>query len=358
MRIAIDARELTGRPTGVGRYLSQVLAAWTTLPQAAEHEFVLCASEPLDLSPFAGLRTSTIAAAGAGTFWGQFTLPRLARKARADVLFAPAYEAPLRCPVPTVVSVHDVSFFAHPEWFRPRERVRRRVLTRASARQAARVLTFSEFSKREIVERLGVEPSRVLVTYHGVTAFDDAADDVVREPLVLYVGSLFNRRHVPELIDGFCRVSARHPDARLDIVGDNRTRPRVNFGPLAAPAGGGHIRMLSYLPERDLARLYRQARAFAFLSDYEGFGMTPLEALAAGVPILVLDTEVSREVYGEASLRIDSPEPAAIASALTRLLYDEGARTRILDAAGAVLRRYSWSRCGAQTLQALIDAAR
>jgi len=97
VRIAIDSRELTGRPTGVGRYLSELLSAWGTLAAANAHEFVLCAPEPLDHVSHEGLRVSSMVARGSGTLWEQIVLPALVRSARADVLFSPGYTCPLLC---------------------------------------------------------------------------------------------------------------------------------------------------------------------------------------------------------------------------------------------------------------------
>lgn len=355
MRIAIDARELGGRPTGVGRYLAEILSAWTSLPGAAQHELVLCSTTPLDLR-LPGLDVRTVAASGSGTRWEQLMLPALVRRAGARVLFAPGYSAPLVTRIPTVVTIHDVSFAAHPEWFRAREGVRRRLLTRLSARRAVRVITVSNFSKREIVSRLGIDQSKVHVIYSGATAL---ARPGVREPLVLYVGSLFNRRHIPELVQGFARLAAERPAIRLEIVGDDRTFPRQDIGGVVSSSGAAdRIRIRSYVTDDELADLYGRASAFAFLSDYEGFGMTPLDALAAGVPPVVLDTEVAREIYGPAALFVDRPEPAAIHDALRRVLFDEGERQRVLDAAPQVLERYSWRECAHRTLQVLLASAR
>src|SRR5688572_5407486 len=113
VRIAIDARELGGRPTGVGRYLAEILAAWAEMPAAAGHQLVLCAPEPVTHPRLKALRAEFAIAPGRGTLWEQLVLPRLVRTAGANVLFAPGYTAPLRCPVPTVLTVHDVSFAAH-----------------------------------------------------------------------------------------------------------------------------------------------------------------------------------------------------------------------------------------------------
>jgi glycosyltransferase involved in cell wall biosynthesis len=355
VRIAIDARELSGRPTGVGRYLAEILGAWDDLTGAAAHEIVLCAPGTNPVPGTGNLRATVRTSPGSGTLWEQRVLPRLA--ADADILFAPGYTAPIRSRVPMVVTVHDVSFCAHPEWFSWREGTRRRLLTRLSARRAAKVITVSDFSKREIVRHLGIQPDKVDVIYSGVTTLAGGATTAGREPLVLYVGSLFNRRHISELIEGFTRLAGRHPDARLDLVGDNRTRPFVDVDALVARSGArDRIRARSYVADDELASLYRRASAFVFLSEYEGFAMTPLEALGAGIPIALLDTEVAREIYGPAAVYIERPDPALIAGALETLLLDSAERRRLAEAAAGRLQRYSWHECAQRTLQVILAA--
>jgi len=355
VRIAIDGRELAGRPTGVGRYLSELLTAWGELPAARAHEFVLCLPERIDESRFGGLRLSTAIAPGAGTIWEQRALPKLVAASGADVLFCPAYTCPLWCRVPTVLVIHDVSFAAHPEWFSWREGLRRRALTRLSARRAARVITDAEFSRQEITRLLGIPAGRVEVIHLGASALHRTASS--RETLVLYVGSLFARRHIPELIEGFGRLAARVPDARLEIVGDNRSRPPLDVEALIAATGvPDRVHWRSYITDAELAALYGRASAFAFLSEYEGFGLTPIEAMAAGMPIVVLDTAIAREIYDDAALYLDRPEPDLIAATLERALSSGPERSRLLDAGARLLQRYSWRACAERTLQVLLTA--
>ena len=375
MRIAIDAREIAGQPTGVGRYLSEILSAWAKLSGTAAHEFILCTPEAYSPARWAPLKISNLSAAGSGTAWEQLVLPRLIRKAGADVLFAPAYTAPLWCRVPIVLTVHDVSFIAHPEWFSWREGLRRRLITQASARRAARVLTQSDFTKREAVHHLGLDQSRVDVIYLGTTTLPPSPlrgsgaagapshlrtlAPSHREPLVLFVGSIFNRRHVPELIDGFARLASRHPTARLEIVGDNRTTPVIDVNDLIARSGvADRIRARQYVSDAELSDLYARASAFAFLSEYEGFGLTPLEAMAAGIPVVVLDTEVSREIYGPAAEYVAEPEPGLIGAALERVLGNGEERARLIEAGAAQVARYSWDECARRTLQVLLACTR
>jgi glycosyltransferase involved in cell wall biosynthesis len=363
MRIAIDARELSGKPTGVGRYLAEILREWAGMDEALAHEFILCAPAPV---PYAGgLQVTQSIQPGRSTWWEQLTLPRLAGRADADVLFCPAYSGPVFPGVPLIVAVHDVSFAAHPEWFRWREGLRRRLLTRASARRATRVLTLTHFSKQEISDHLSVPPERIDVINPGVVRqpFDvrpsgDASNVVeaptAAEPLLLYVGSIFNRRHVPETIRGFERLAKRRPEVRFTIVGDNRTFPRIEIEEVVKDHE--RVAFVRYAPDAMVARLYSQARAFVFLSEYEGFGLTPLEALAARVPIVVLDTAVSREVYGEAAIYVGDPAPRAVEAALETALFDDTTRSQVLQAAAAIVARYSWNACARQVLAALVAA--
>jgi glycosyltransferase involved in cell wall biosynthesis len=363
VRIAIDARELTGRPTGVGRYLAEILAAWTALPDAADHEFVLCAPEDIDTALFTGLRISSVARAGTGTLWEQFTLPRLVRDADAAVLFSPGYTCPLLITVPAVVTIHDVSFAARPEWFTWREGARRRVVARMSAERACRVLTISEFSRREIVAHLGIDAGKIAVVYPGLTRIATSSQPLsqtasARQHSVLFVGSIFNRRHVSELVEGFGLLARQYPDVHLDVVGDNRTAPPVDLGSVAARAGAAdRVHLRSYVSDEELGRLYGRAAAFAFLSEYEGFGLTPLEALGAGIPILVLDTPIAREIYGDAATYVPQPDPRLIADALARLLFDAALRTEQLAAAARLVSRYRWDSCAESVLRVLVACA-
>jgi glycosyltransferase involved in cell wall biosynthesis len=322
---------------------------------AGAHEFVLCSPEPVDRASFKGLRLTSVVSPGSGTLWEQRVLPSLVRSARADVLFSPGYTCPLWCRAPVVLVIHDVSFVAHPEWFSWREGLRRRTLTRLSARRARRVVTDSDFSKGEISRHLGIPSSRIDVIYLGASAFHHATEPTRRKPLVLFVGSLFNRRHIPELLDGFRRLAARLPDARLEIVGDNRTKPRIDVEHLIAATGiSDRVHWRSYISDADLAALYATASAFAFLSDYEGFGLTPLEAMAAGIPIVVLDTSIAREIYGPAAVYLERPDPSLIASALERLFSRADERTRLIESGLRQVERYSWRECAQRTLQLIL----
>jgi glycosyltransferase involved in cell wall biosynthesis len=376
MRIGIDARELCGHATGAGRYLGGLLQEWAADAHGRAHEFVLYAPERIALMLDARRFPTRLLPGSAGTWWEQVQLPRAAASDHLDVWFAPAYSAPLRLTTPIVVAIHDLSFVAHPEWFRLREGARRRWLTRQSARKARAVITISQFSRRELVERLDVPDRRIHVIPPGVGARrwelgarslklgssgPSPQPPVARAQLpapspyrVLYVGSIFNRRHVIDLIRGFAVVARSHAAASLDIVGDNRSHPREDLrATIAAEGLAGQVRWHEYVSDEELRKLYAQARAFAFLSEYEGLGLTPLEALAAGVPPVLLDTPVARESCGDAAVYVPVRDVPAIARALESVLFDEGVRARILAAAPNELTKYSWPRAARDTIEVL-----
>jgi glycosyltransferase involved in cell wall biosynthesis len=358
MRIGIDARELCGKPTGVGRYLRGLLTCWSEPATAERHTFLLYAHEtPTTFLP-ASFSLRLVPGSG-GTWWEQCRLPIAANRDRPDVFFAPAYSAPLLLRVPFVVTVHDLSFVAHPEWFRPREGVRRRWLTRWSAHHARVVLTDSEFSRGEIIARLGVSPSRVRAVRLGITPPAAPANPPpCRDPTVLFVGSIFNRRRLPDLIRAFTQLAAESLDVRLDIVGDDRTYPRQDLTSIIAAEGlEGRVAIRSYVSDDALADLYRRASVFAFLSEYEGFGLTPLEALASGAPVVTLDTAVARETCGGAALYVSAGDLAGISGALRSAMYDEGVRARLLAHAAETVARYSWSDAARETLAAIEGVA-
>lgn len=386
MRIAVDARELCGHPTGVGRYLRELLTEWAGDANAVRHEWTLYAHAQPDV-PAAWLPRVRVIPGSGGSSWEQWTYPRALSAERPDVMFAPAYSAPLTAPAPVVLTIHDVSFFAHPEWFSFREGTRRRQLTGWSARRAQAILTDTVFSQGEIARHIGLPTARVGVIPLGIrrlvrltasaeaSTFAKATADKTavkkpdaaltaappsREPIVLYVGSVFERRRVDRLIAAFDAVADQVPLAQLEVVGENRTRrPRIDLEALRQQSRHrDRIHLRAYVDDATLANLYARASVFAFLSEYEGFGLTPLEALAAGVPPVLLDTPVARETAGAAALYVSAAAGReAIASALVTGLTDEGVRRDILAHAPAILGQYDWTTTAARTLAAIEGAA-
>lgn len=360
VRIGIDARELCGHVTGVGRYLGGLLHEWSIDDRARRHEFVLYAHQPLGVSLDTRRFATRVVQGAGGTRWEQQHLMAAAARDHLDTFFAPGYTAPIFSRVPLVVAIHDVSFAAHPEWFTAREGLRRRLLTRRAAAAARAVTTLSEFSKRELMDLLHVPEAKIHVIRPGISAPSlqpPAPNLQPPAPRILYVGSIFNRRHVPDLIRALGQLARVHPNVQLDLVGEDRTHPREDIiAAIARQRANDLVRWHRYVSDAELSALYRSARAFAFLSEYEGLGLTPLEALAAGVPPVLLDTPVARESCAGAALYVPKGDVAATSSALEQTLFDEPTRRSLLGAAPAVLARYDWPRAARETLHVIEGA--
>jgi glycosyltransferase involved in cell wall biosynthesis len=286
-------------------------------------------------------------------------LPVRAVRERLGVLHT-TYSAPLVATCPVVVTVHDISFVAHPEWFSARDL---RVLSLTvpwSMRRAARILTVSELCRAEIIEHYRVPEERVvaipnaagpaaqpLTEVEAKDALDQLGLDLHR-PYLLAVGNLQPRKNLPRLIEAFGRLLTGGMEVDLVIAG-----PRHYLGEQVLAAGrevGDRVHFTGYLSDRQLAACYRCAEAFVFPSLYEGFGIPALEAMAHGVPVASSRGGALPEVCGDAALYFDPLEVDSIEAALRRVLSDSELRAGLIKAGHARERHFSWSRSAEQTL--------
>jgi glycosyltransferase involved in cell wall biosynthesis len=257
----------------------------------------------------------------AGHAWEQLALPLAARRARA--ILCPANLAPL-AGRRNVVVLHDVAPLREPGWYSELYvRYQRAVLPRI-ARGAARVIAPSAFSKREVVELLDVPEERVAVVPGGVDARFTPDADAARaravlgldgRPYVLTVASRTARKNLDVLDLAARRLAARG----VDVVAAGGDRPQFRDDGRAARAG---VRALGHVDDALLPGLYAGAAAFVLPSLYEGFGLTALEALAAGVPVVAADRGALPEVCGDAAQLVDPTDAEALATALERALDD------------------------------------
>lgn len=366
MRVGIDARELAGRSTGVGRYVRSLLRHWTTWGQDEFFLYFNGAAPEDALLRRASVRVRACDHAARGLVWQERDLPRLAARDELDVFFSPAYACPLRLDLPRVTAVHDLSFYRLPQDFAFLEGWRRRSTVGPSLSVSSRVVTISEFTRREILALRPDLAGRVAVIAPG--ADDDLAPapsrDAARARLdargtyLLTVGSIFNRRRLPELLRAVALLRPRRPDVVLDVVGDNRTRPLLDLRALARDAGiEAHVRLSGFVGEGALAERYAAADAALFLSDYEGFGLPAMEAAARGVPLVVSDRPALGEVFAVAALVVAAQDVHGVAAAVERLLGSAELRADLQQRGRRLAAAHTWVEAARRTRDVLAQAA-
>ena len=366
LRIAIDGRSLRGERTGVGTYTANLLE------QLLEVDADLTALVVADgeLPALAGQATGRVRVARTrarsrnNLVWSNLRLPPLVRGAAIDLFHSPGYTLPLRLGVPSIVSLHDVSYAACPRWYPNRGGALRALWYRASARRAHTVVTISEFSRREILRVYGLPPRRVRVVYLGVDGrrFRPGLAPERIEALrrryalardfVLFVGDIHPRRNVERMVEAVETVRRSEPAlCGLELVLAGRVlEANRDYGALA------HVRHLGYVPEADLTLLYNAARVFLFPSFYEGFGLGVLEAMACGCPVVVGRDTACDEVAAAAGLAVDPSDTSSIAEALVALLANPDLAARKRACALARAAAFTWRRTAEETFSVYRDA--
>jgi glycosyltransferase involved in cell wall biosynthesis len=300
--------------------------------------------------------------------WMLVGLPRAARRARVDVVHAPAYTAPLAGAGPVVLTIHDVSYARHPEWYPYRRDWLRRAFYRRSARAATLIVTDSAFSAAEIVAAYRIPRRRIAVVPLGVSdAFSPAEADAqcelparVATPFVLHVGDLHERRNLPTLLDAVLE-SRRHfgvaQAVSLVLAGVDRGVGDALCAIAEEADAADAVVKLGSVSETQLLALYRCASAVVYPSVYEGFGLPVLEAMACGTPVIASRAASIPEVVGDAGLLLDPGDGAAWAEAIVNVVNDEKRRTEMRDRGLARAAQFTWERTARMTLDAYRQAA-
>jgi glycosyltransferase involved in cell wall biosynthesis len=249
-----------------------------------------------------------------------------------------------------LVSVHDLTPLRFPELANDDTRQYPALLRRALAR-GSEVQTGSAFIAAEIVELLGAAPDRVHVVPYGVTvgAGDPAKGRAqAGGPYVLALGTVEPRKDLPSLVKAFDAVAAVEPELRLVVAGPDGWGVEAYAAAVAAAHHRDRIVRLGWVADDARADLLAGAAVFAYPSRYEGFGLPPLEAMAAGVPVVTTAAGSLPEVVGDAAVLVEPGDVGALATGLTLALTDEATRAGLVERGRARAAGFSWDRCGAE----------
>ena len=368
MRIAIDARKL--RDYGIGTYVRNLVEHLAR--QSFDDEYVMfCRDSDAEYVRALGPRfLPKVLTAGNYSAREHLSIPFALRTARADVFHSPHYVVSPLTACPYVVTIHDCIHLRFPQYLPNRlAPFYARTMMRTAARRARRVLTVSKASKDDILHYLKIPPDKVEVVYNALdsrlaTPPTQADISRVRErflltsPFILYAGNIKPHKNVDRLIEAYALLRKRGiVGVKLLIIGDAiskypQMRRLVHRFQLHQ-----HVRFLGFVPDATLAALYRLASVFVFPSLYEGFGLPPLEAMAAGAPVVTSNVSSLPEVVGDAALLIDPTSAEAIAHAMARVLGEPGLRSELVRRGHERVKAFSWERSVARVREIYAEVA-
>jgi glycosyltransferase involved in cell wall biosynthesis len=360
MRIAVDAHAIGRHLTGNEVYVRSLLNAFGSQDRDCEFVAYVSAEEARAHMP-SRIQTRTVAA---NPFLRLgFDLAMKVRQDCPDLLHV-QYTAPVGCSVPVVVSVHDVSFLEHPEYFTRGRSWQLRWTVGRTVRQAAKILTGTEFSRASILRNYGdlsedkvvVVPNAAAPEFRPVSR--ETAQAVVQDrfgipaPFVLSVGDLQPRKNHIGLIKAFARLVRAYPQLKHRLVLAGKPTWFAERVHAAARESGvdNRIQFCGFVSDPDLLQLYNACDLFVFPSFYEGFGLPALEAMACGRAVTCSRTTSLPEVVDGAAILFDPYAVDEMARALADLLLDSELRGRMERLGLQRAAHFSWQRTAEQTL--------
>jgi glycosyltransferase involved in cell wall biosynthesis len=366
MRFSVDAHAIGRHLTGNEVYVRNLLDGFAALDETSEFIAYLSVD---DAAAWVPARFQWRPVAANPYLRLGIDLSSKLREDRPDLVHV-QYTAPLGCPVPVVVSVHDVSFLEHPEFFTTPHAYQLRYTVRRTIRSAARVLTPSEFSRRSIMKAYGLDERNIVVVPNAVSAEfrprgrEQASANIeerfgIPSPFILTVGDLQPRKNQEGLIRAFADLIRYYPNLphRLVLVGQESWHgSRVRKA--AARSGlGERIHFTDFVSDEDLLRFYTACEVFVFPSLYEGFGLPILEAMACGRAVACSNTSAMPEVADAAAILFDPNSTEEMTRALRDLVLDQELRARVERLGLQRAAAFSWRKTARKTLETYYEVA-
>jgi len=374
-RIAIDVRR--ARDFGVGTYIRNLVHALAALDH--ENHYVLVALQADDAElPELPPNFEIALYRRHDTDWtDQFAFYFFLRSLRADLVHIPLNLVPLLMPRPYVVTIHDMGSLL----FGDRAQMRagfRMFLFRRGLLRAARVIAVSAATRRDVESVLGIPSDRIRQIYeapdpHFVRAPDSAARSSEHQqtleryqidyPFILYAGAVRPQKNIPRLVEAFAVLRGdleRHPvykDLRLIIIGDEITKYPALRRAVIKTRVEKLVRFLGFVPLDTLRVFFEAASAFVFPSLHEGFGLPPLEAMAAGTPVVTSNVSSLPEVAGDAAMLVNPENVFDIARGIREVLLDDELRAGLIRRGHEQVRRFSWATAARQVLEIYQEVA-
>lgn len=352
-------------PTGVYRYGTELIRALARTG-SDDWRFEVCSTrrpEDPDLIPTSvPVRTLPGPRRPIQLGWAKLGWPRFDLLfGRPDVLHVVTPVVPVPTRAPLVVTIHDLLPIQHPEWYSPRERWLFDRATRQAANDASRVIADSEAVGADITATLGISPERIsVISLAARPEFTGRPESTVVtatcrrhnvEPgrFVLFVGGVWPRKNLGVLFDAMAELRADTPDLRLVVAGPIGEDSQPVLARAQELDLGTTLRFTGFLPDGEVHALMAAALCLAHPSIYEGFGLTPLEAMSVGCPVVSSDGGALPEVVTGAGLLVPPDRPDAWREAIERLVGDAALRERLVAAGRTRANELSWDACARHT---------
>ena len=366
MIIGIDGNEANEKKrVGSGEYAYELLMQFV---QLKSHRPNLAFTLYLKNSPSWDLPQEqegwTYRVIGPKKLWTQYALPLdlYLHKPRPDIFFTPTHYAPRFSPIPTVISIMDLSYIHFPDLFKKSDLYQLEHWTGYSIKNAKRVFTISNASKNDIINQYGIPEKQVSVTYPGIKKItEELPMKGIKKPqtYILFVGTLQPRKNITRLIQAFALIlkdkknEKKYQDLQLLIIGKKGWLYDDIF---SAPVINGvedKVEFLEYVSNEELAVLYKNALFFILPSLYEGFGLPVLEAMQHGCPVITSNVSSLPEAGGEAALYINPENVDDMVIKMNKLLGDENLRKELVKKGYKQVKKFNWEKTAEETLAVL-----
>lgn len=371
MIIGIDGNEANvTRRVGIGEYAFELL---TELEHLQSNILNLTFQVSLKQRPMADLPKErkgwSYQIIGPKRLWTQIGLPLhlYLRRNKPDVFFTPTHYAPRFSPIPTVISIMDLSYIHYPQLFRSSDLYQLKHWSSYSVKKAKKILTISEASRNDIINEYKISPENVVVTYPGIKSEKHMKANVVDihskfsipGRYILFVGTLQPRKNIVRLIQAFSilKKDQENEDLELVIVGK---KGWLFEEILEAPHTFGvedDVRFLEFVDDLELTELYKQAVCFVLPSLYEGFGLPVLEAMKYGCPVITSNVSSLPEAGGDAALYVDPTNSEDIAKTMQKVVENKGLQEQLREKGYKQVKKFSWEKTAKETLAVLSEVA-
>lgn len=374
-RIGIDARFYGPLGKGLGRYTQEIVDQVTSLDKENEYVIFLGHNNFDEYTSNNPRVTKVLADIPWYGFAEQIKMPRLISKQKLDLMHFPHFNVPIFCPVPFVVTIHDLILTKFPTvgtttlgpliyFFK---NLGYRLGINVAIRRSKKIIAVSNYTKKDIIEQFGVASEKIKMIYEGVASLHQAVDSrftaklnvkeilsgyCILEPYLLYVGNAYPHKNLESLIQVYIQLRQVHPYLKLVLVGrEDYFYHRLKQ--FAQDVGGDEASIIfpGYVPDRDLQTLFERAAVYIFPSKYEGFGLPPLEAMSRGCAVISSNATCLPEILGEAAHYFNPYDQESMYRAINDVLSNPDVKALLVAKGKEHSKIYSWTKAAEETLK-------